>query len=54
MIVLCRDWANTDPTVRFEFPEGYDEPNVVLERFGTDGGEDVEEGDDNTQDTANP
>jgi len=54
VIVLCRDWANTDPTVRFEFPEGYDEPNVVLDRFGTDGGEDVEEGDDNTQDTANP
>lgn len=43
VIVLCRDWANTDATIRFEFPEGYEEPDVYLERFGT---ENPEEADD--------
>ncbi len=34
VIVLCRDYAQTPPTVAFQFPEGYDEPDVIVRRPG--------------------
>lgn len=36
VIVLCRDWANTPATIRFEFPDDYAEPDVYLERPGSE------------------
>ncbi len=35
VIVLCRDYAQTPPTVAFQFPEGYEEPDVIVRRPGT-------------------
>ncbi len=42
--VLCRDYSNTDPTIAFSFPDGYEEPTVLVELPGSDeGGETSEE-----------
>ncbi len=38
VIVLCRDYALTPPTVQFEFPSRYPEPDVFIERPGSEGG----------------
>ncbi|HOA24977.1 MAG: tetratricopeptide repeat protein [Aggregatilineales bacterium] len=43
VFVLCRDYANTPPTIRFEFPERYEEPDVVLQLPGQGGGNDGED-----------
>ncbi len=43
VIVLCRDFAATPPTVAFTFPEGYEEPDVVVRRGGDDTGSDEDD-----------
>ncbi len=35
VFVLCRDYALTPPTISFQFPVGYEEPNVLVQRPGT-------------------
>jgi tetratricopeptide (TPR) repeat protein len=40
--VLCRDYSNTPPTIAFSFPDGYEEPDVIIELPGT-GGDEAEE-----------
>lgn len=55
VIVLCRDYVNTPATINFEFPPGYEEPDVYLERFGVenpnaDNGEDNTNGDNSNTD----
>ncbi len=41
VFVLCRDYANTPPTIAYEFPAGYEEPTVLLERGGDASGEEA-------------
>lgn len=56
VIVLCRDHANTPPTIAVNFPEGYEEPDVIVQRPGTEDegtGEDGS-GDGAVQDEAPP
>jgi tetratricopeptide (TPR) repeat protein len=41
--VLCRDYSNTPPTIAFSFPDGYEEPEVLIELPGTNEGEETPE-----------
>ena len=46
VFVLCRDYANTPPTISYEFPAGYEEPDVYLERGDPTTGDETGEEDD--------
>ncbi len=52
VIVLCRDWANTPATIRFSFPADYAEPDVYLERPGSESSGDATDGGEGTDDGA--
>jgi tetratricopeptide (TPR) repeat protein len=41
VFVLCRDYANTPPTIAYEFPAGYEEPDVYLERGDPNAGDET-------------
>ncbi len=50
VFVLCRDYANTPPTIAYEFPAGYEEPTVLLERNGNTSDEEVDQGEQPVED----
>lgn len=44
VIVLCRDYALTPPTIAFEFPSRYPEPDVFIERPGAETSDETDSG----------